>query len=218
MSEITISAFRWVPPFVQGLVRDLRVRWALEEAGIPYTAHLIGPQDQASPSYRELQPFGQVPTFEEDGLRLFESGAIVMHIAERSAALMPADADAQARTRTWMFAALNSVEPPIDQLADIDLFNQGAEWTRERRPRVEEAVRKRLADLAAWLDDREYLDRRFTAADLLMSTVLRTLRQTDLVSQYPVVNAYHARCEARPAFKKAYADHMAPFAEGGAST
>jgi glutathione S-transferase len=213
---IKLSAFRWVPPFAQGLVRDLRVRWALEEADMPYQERLIGPEDQASAAYRALQPFGQVPAIETDELKLFESGAIVLHIAERSDALMPADANGRARTRAWMFAALNSVEPPIQNLAEIDLSHPSAAWAATRRPMVVEAVQKRLAALEDWLGGRDYLEDRFTAGDLLMTTVLRVLRHTDIVSARPALQAYQARCEARPAFQKAMADHLKPFAAGAA--
>ena len=213
MNPITVTAFRWVPPPVRGLVRDLRVRWALEEAGLPYTAKLIGPQDQASAEYREWQPFGQVPAFAQNGLELFESGAIVLHIAEQSEALMPTDAAGRARVQTWLFAALNSIEPAVQQLVEIDLFHGGAEWTKQRRPQVEDFVKRRLAALAAWLGEREYLERRYTAADLLMATVLRNLRHTDLLAQYPTIRAYCERCEARPAFQKALRDQLADFVE-----
>jgi glutathione S-transferase len=211
MTKIRVSAFRWVPPFAQGLVRDLRVRWALEEAGLAYEELLIGPEDQASESYRGLQPFGQVPAYEEDGLVLFESGAIVLHIAERSDALMPSDPRARERSKTWMFAALNTVEPPIQHLVEIDLFHGAEEWAKERRPAVVERVKVRLASLCSRLDGRDYLEDRFTAADLLMTTVLRIVRHTDLVSNIPVLEAYRLRCEARPAFQKAIAAQMAPF-------
>ena len=210
---IRISAFRWVPPFAQGLVRDLRVRWALEEAGLAYEERLIGPEDQTSANYRGLQPFGQVPVYEEDGLVLFESGAIVLHIAERSNVLMSSDPSARARAKTWMFAALNTIEPPIQNLAEIDLFYAEEEWAKLRRPAAIEAVKARLADLSSWLDGRDYLVDSFTAADLLMTTVLRILRHTDLVAKMPILEAYRLRCEARPAFQKAMADQMAPFAE-----
>jgi glutathione S-transferase len=213
MNPITVTAFRWVPPPVRGLVRDLRVRWALEEAGLPYTTKLIGPQDQASAEYREWQPFGQVPAYEQDGLKLFESGAIVLHIAEQSAALMPTDAAGRARVRTWLFAALNSIEPAVQQLGEIDLFHGGAEWTQQRRPQVEDFVKRRLAALAAWLGERDHLEGSYTAADLLMASVLRNLRHTDLVAQYPTLKAYCERCEARPAFQKALRDQLADFEE-----
>ncbi len=181
-----MSAFRWVPPFAQGLVREFRVRWALEEAGLAYEERLIGPEDQMSESYRGLQPFGQVPAYEEDGLVLFESGAIVLHVAEWSYALMPSDPSARARSKTWMFAALNTVEPHIQSLAEIDLFHAEEEWAKQRRPAAVEAVKARLADLSGWLDGRDYLEDRFTAADLLMTTVLHILRHTDLVAEIPV--------------------------------
>jgi glutathione S-transferase len=208
---ITLSAFRWVPPFAQGLVRDIRVRWALEEAGIPYHERLIGPEDQASPAYRALQPFGQVPAVEIDGLNLFESGAIVIHIAEQSDALMPGDADGRARTRTWIFAALNSVEPHIQNLTELDLFHAREAWAAMRRPMLVEAARKRLSSLETWLGGRDYLEDRFTAADLMMTTVLRIPRHTDIVTERPMLKAYLERCEARPAFKRAIADHLKPF-------
>ena len=210
---ITVSAFRWVPPFAQGLVRDLRVRWALEEAGLPYEAQLIGPEDQGSDDYRELQPFGQVPAYRDGEVEIFESGAIVLHIAERSEALMPSDPAGRARTRTWVLAALNSIEPHIQNLAAIDLFHAKEDWTKERRPQVVEMVRKRLAELAAWLDDRDYLEDRFTAGDLMMTTVLRNLRHTDLVAEQPALEAYVKRCEARPAFGRGLEAQMAPFKE-----
>lgn len=211
-STVRVSAFRWVPPLAQGLVREFRVRWALEEAGIAYEERLIGPEDQGSARYRRLQPFGQVPSYEEDGLTLFESGAIVLHIAERSEALMPAAGAGRARCKTWLFAALNTIEPAIQNLAEIDLFHSGEEWAKLRRPAAVDAVKARLTNLSRWLESRDYLEGRFTAADLLMSTVLRILRHTDLVASMPVLEAYCRRCEARPAFKKALADHMAPFA------
>jgi glutathione S-transferase len=210
---ITVSAFRWVPPFVQGLVRDLRVRWALEEAGLPYSTKLIGPQDQGSAEYREWQPFGQVPAFAQDGIEMFESGAIVLHLAEQSELLMPRDAAGRARVQTWLIAALNSIEPAVAQLTEIDLFHKGAEWTQQRRPQVEERVKGRFAALVTSLGNREYLAGRFSAADILMVTVLRNLRHTDLVAQYPTIKAYCDRCEARPAFQKALNDQMSTFVE-----
>ncbi|MBV8193165.1 MAG: glutathione S-transferase family protein [Alphaproteobacteria bacterium] len=208
---IKLTAFRWVPPFAQGLARDLRVRWALEEAGLPYEEWLIGPEDQASAGYRALQPFGQVPAIETGGLKLFESGAIVLHIAEGCDALSPGDAEGQARMKAWMFAALNSVEPAVQNLAAIDLFYAGEGWASERRPAAAEAVHKRLDAVEQWLGGRDYLEGRFTAGDLLMTTVLRILRHTDLVSGRPILKAYQERCEARPAFRKALADHLKPF-------
>ncbi len=208
---ITISAFKWVPPFAQGVVRDLRVRWALEEAGLPYRAKLIGFEDQASAEYRARQPFGQVPYFEEDGLVLFETGAIVLHVAARSEALLPKDDVGRARAVTWLFAALNSIEVVVQQLAEIDLFSADAQWAKLHRPDVEQKVQRRLAELAAALSDREYLEDRFTAGDLMMTTVLRILRQTKLMEAEPKLAAYQARCEARPAFQRALRAQMESF-------
>lgn len=210
---IKVSAFRWVPPFAQGLVRDFRVRWALEEAGLKYEERVIGREDQGSQSYRALQPFGQVPTYEDGELALFESGAIVLHVAERSDALMPSDPVGRARMTTWMFAALNTLEPHIQNLAEIDLFHPDGEWAKLRRPAVVAAVQARLKALSDWLDGRDFLEDRFTAADLLMTTVLRILRHTDLLARLPTLEAYRLRCEARPAFQQAMADHLALFAE-----
>jgi glutathione S-transferase len=212
---IRVTAFRWVPPFAQGLVRDLRVRWALEEAGLPYEEHLIGPEDQKSDRYRALQPFGQVPVLEEDDDAMFESGAIVLHVAERAPALMPDDGHARERVRTWMFAALSTIEPPILMLATIDLQPGGvSEGTTPLRETVVGRVGMRLDSLARFLGDREHLvANRFTAADLLMTTVLRQLRNTELVAQRPALDAYRKRNEERPAFVKALAAQLAAFAK-----
>jgi glutathione S-transferase len=214
---IKLSAFRMVPPLAQGLVRDLRVRWALEEAGLSYQEMLIGPQDQATPAYRALQPFGQVPAIETDDLKLFESGAIVLHIAEKSSVLMPADPKGKARTVAWVFAALNSVEPWIWNLAELDLFHAGETWVQARRSAALDRVHKRLDALEQWLGGRAYLEGRFTAGDLMMVTVLRILRHTDIVSARPLLGPYMERCEARPAFRKAMADHLRPFAADAAA-
>lgn len=210
---ISVSAFRWVPEFARGLVRDLRVRWALEEAGLPYEAWLIGPDDQKSESYRQMQPFGQVPAYEENGMVLFESGAIVHHIASKSEVLMPRDEKARARTLTWMFAALNSVEPHIQNLTAIDLFHADKDWAKERRPGALQLAQSRLDALSKWLDGRDYLEERFTAADLLMASVLRIPRHCDLVTAMPVLENYRLRCEARAAFKRALAAQMNDFAD-----
>jgi glutathione S-transferase len=216
MSTIKMSAYRWVPPFAQGLVRDLRVRWALEEVGIPYEERLLDFRNKPD-GYRKLQPFGQVPTFEEDGLVLFETGAIVLHIAERSTLLLPPDPSARARATSWMFAALNSVEPSIMSLIQIDLKFAGDAAATQVREAAVDAVKGRLESVAAWLGERDYLEDRFTAGDLLMVTVLRILRHTDMVTTMPALAAYQARCEARPAFQKALAAQMAVFAENAAA-
>jgi glutathione S-transferase len=212
---IRVTAFRWVPPFAQGLVRDLRVRWALEEAGLPYEEHLIGPDDQKSDRYRALQPFGQVPVLEEDENAMFESGAIVLHIAERAAALMPDDGHDRERVRTWVFAALNSIEPPVMMLNFIDLQPGGVpDGAKPLRDAVVGFVAGRLDALASFLGDREHLVAdRFTAADLLTTTVLRILRNTDLVEQRPTLDAYRGRHQARPAFRKALDAQLAAFAK-----
>jgi glutathione S-transferase len=212
---IRVTAFRWVPPFAQGLVRDLRVRWALEEAGLPHEVRLIGFDDQKTAAYRALQPFGQVPVLEEDETAMFESGAIVLHIAERSPALLPGDAKERELVRTWTFAALNSVEPPIMMLNFIDLQPGGvADGAKPLRDTIAGWIGMRLDNLAKFLGDREHLVAdRFTAADLLMTTVLRILRNTDLVAQRPTLDAYKKRNEERPAFVKALAAQLATFAK-----
>ncbi len=208
---ITISAFGMVPPFAQGLVRDLRVRWALEEAGLPYEARLIDRAVQGSAAYRAKQPFGQVPVYEEDGLVLFESGAILLHVAAKSPALLPEDAAGRAKATQWVFAALNSIEPHVQHLTAIDLFYAQEAWAPARRPGAEELVLKRLGDLSAALGDRTWLEDRFTCGDLMMVSVLRILRHTDIVARFPNLAAYQARGEARPAFGRALAAQMAPF-------
>ena len=214
---ITVTAFRWVPPFAQGVVRDLRVRWALEEAGLPYEVRLVGLEETASPGYRAEQPFGQVPLYEEDGLTLFESGAIVLHVAERSSVLMPSDPAVRARVTCWLFAALNSVEPALQNLAALDLFHDGEDWARQHRPQAEAFARKRLSELATRLEGRDYLEDRFSAADLLMATVLRNVRHTDLVAETPGLGAYLERCIGRPAFERALAGQMSAFSEATAA-
>ncbi|WP_372784413.1 glutathione S-transferase family protein [Phenylobacterium sp.] len=206
---ITISAFHWVPPFAKGQVRDLRVRWALEEAGLPYRTRLLEQGDQDKPDYRALQPFGQVPIFEEDGRVLFETGAIVLHIGERSETLLPNDAAARARATQWLIAALNSIEPHIMNVAAVELFYAGEEWAKLRGPGAREFAQHRLASLANALGDRPYLDGdRFTAGDLMMTTVLRIAPKlvTDARLQ-----AYVERCTARPAFARAYDAQMGDF-------
>lgn len=201
---IAISAFKWVPDFARGQVRDLRVRWALEEAGLPYRTRLLEQGDQNAPEYRLMQPFGQVPVFEEDGFVLFESGAIVLHIGERSDALLPTDPAARARATQWLIAALNSVEPFIMNVAMIDLFYANEEWAALRRPGAVELVQRRLSALSSALGDAPYLDGdRFTAGDLMMTTVLRILQHTDIVTSDARLAAYIERCVARPAFRRA---------------
>src|SRR5246500_4120099 len=209
---ITITAFKWVPDFAQGQVRDLRARWALEEAGIPYTTRLLELGDQDKPEYRALQPFGQVPILEEDGLVLFESGAIVLHIGERCEALLPKEPAARARATQWLVAALNSIEPFLMNVALIDLFYSNEEWAKLRRPGAVAFAQKRLSALSKSLGDKPFLDGdRFTAGDLMMTTVLRILKHTDIATSDKRLAAYVNRCTARPAFKRALDAQMGDF-------
>jgi glutathione S-transferase len=210
---INCYAFNAVPPFAQGLVRDLRVRWALEEAGLPYRVTLVGDNGSAMPRsrYNDIQPFGQIPAIDDGDFTLFESGAIVLHVAEQSEKLLPQDPSDRAHVIQWMFAALNSIEPRIQELAGIDLFYTSERWAQERRPAVVQALQQRLAQLAARLDGRDYLVGSFSAADILMTTVLRVVRHTKIVEEVPVLAAYKERCEARPAFTKALAGQMSAF-------
>jgi glutathione S-transferase len=211
---IVLSAFQSVPPFAQGLVRDLRVRWALEEAGLAYEQHLLGDGEKESAGYRSWQPFGQVPAYEEDGLQLFESGAIVLHVAEKPEAgdsLLPADPAGRSRAIQWMFAALNTVETHVQILTAIDLFFANEEWAKLRRSGAEDMARKRLGQLAAALDGKSWLaDDRFTAGDLMMASVLRIPRHTGLVAEAGLGD-YLTRCESRPAFQRALDAQMAAF-------
>jgi glutathione S-transferase len=206
---ITISAFRWVPPFAQGQVRDLRVRWALEEAGLRYRTRLLAQGDQDKPDYRALQPFGQVPIFEEEGLTLFETGAIVLHIGERCERLLPKDPDARARAVQWLMAALNSIEPFLMNVAVIDLFYADEEWAKLRRPGAVQFASRRLDCLARSLGDKPFMDGdRFTAGDLMMASVLRILPELMVAP----LRAYLERCTQRPAFQRALAAQMGDFA------
>ena len=210
---IRIHTFPWAPVFIETLLRDFRVRWALEEAGQTYEVVPVTRQDAKLEAYRALQPFGQVPVYEEDGLVLFESGAILMHIGEHCEALLPKPEKKRARAIMWMFASLNSVEPPLQHLLDIDYFTKpGTEWAVLRRDSAVENVKRRLSALETYLMGREYLEDAFTAGDLLMTTVLRIIRHTDILKDYPNVERLRARCEGRPAFKKALADQLAMFA------
>jgi len=207
---ITVSAFAWVPDFAQGQVRDLRVRWALEEAGLAYKTRLLEQGDQDTPEYRALQPFGQVPIIEDDGEVLFESGAIVLHIGEKSEALLPNDKPARARATQWLIAALNSIEPFAQAVASIDIFAQGEAWARLRRPGAVEFLKKRLTGLSNALGDKPYLDgAAFTAGDLMMTTVLRI--KEDITGEFPNLKAYVGRCTARPAFQRALAAQISDF-------
>jgi glutathione S-transferase len=207
----TITAYDWVPDFAKGYVRDLRVRWALEEVGQPYEVRYLAQGSQKAPAHRAIQPFGQVPTYEEDGLVLFESGAIVLHVAEKHGGLIPADPQGRARVVEWIIAALNTVEPPISDLAIATLFEADKPWSRQRLPSVKERIDERLRELSDRLGDREWLDGGFSAADLIMVSVLREAVAEGILESYPNLEAYVARGEARPAFRKALADQMAGF-------
>ena len=207
---ITISAFSHVPDVAKGLVRDLRVRWALEEARLTYQARLLEQGDQNKPEYRALQPFGQVPIFEENGVVLFESGAIVLHIAERSEALLPRDSAARARAVQWLIAALNSVEPAVWNVFAIDNIHTNQEWARLRRPGAIELMNKKLDALAERLGEKPFLDgEHFTVGDLMMTTVLRFHSDTSQLD--PRLVAYLKRCTSRPAFVRALDAQLADF-------
>ncbi|MBI1251853.1 MAG: glutathione S-transferase family protein [Alphaproteobacteria bacterium] len=206
---ITITAFAWVPDFARGQVRDLRVRWALEEVGLPYATRLLNQGEQDAPGYRAIQPFGQVPVFEEDGFALFESGAIVLHIGERSERLLPRDPQARARATQWLFAALNSIEPHIMTVATL-MFYEGEAWATLREPSAVAFAQKRLAGLSQALGEKPYLDGdTFTAGDLMMATVLRI--RPDLFADDARLNRYLARCLMRPAFQRALDAQMKDF-------
>lgn len=207
-----VTTLRWAPPAFQGQVRDLAVRWALEEAGLDYEVRAVGDEERASASYRaDKQPFGKIPVYQDGDLVIFESGAIVWHIAENSW-LMPTEPQVRARTRAWMFAAMNSIDPDVIALGDIDHFAAGEAWAKERRTALEASLRERLAALAQALGTQDYFTGGFTAADILMLMVLRGLRHTTLVEEVPKLRSWRDRCEARPAFQRALAGQMASFA------
>jgi len=207
----TITAFERSPDRGRGLARDMRVRWAFEEVGQRYDVRLLSFSEMKESAHRTLHPFGQIPTYEEGDLTLFESGAIIFHIAERHAGLLPDAANARARAIAWMFAALNTVEPPIVDRGMAVLFEQDKSWYEERIAILEDRVRVRLDELSSRLGDADWLDDAFSAGDLLMVTVLRRLNGSGLVEKYPNLSAYVARGEARPAYKRAFDDQLAVF-------
>jgi glutathione S-transferase len=207
----TITAFERSPDRGQGQARDMRVRWALEEVGQPYDVRLVSFSDMKQSAHLALHPFGQIPTYQEGDLALFESGAIVFHIAERHAGLLPDDANARARAIAWMFAALNTVEPPILDREFATLMERDKTWHEQRLPVLEGRVRVRLGELSSRLGDADWLDDAFSAGDLLMVMVLRRLNGSGLLEEYPNLSAYVARGEARPAYKRAFADQLAVF-------
>ena len=207
----TITAFESSPDRGQGLARDMRVRWALEEAGQPYNVRLVSFKAMKEPAHRALHPFGQIPTYEEDGLALFESGAIVFHIAQHRAGLLPDDANARARAITWMFATLNTVEPPILELQTAKFAEGDKPWAAERLPLIKDRIRYRLGELAVRLGDADWLDGEFSVGDLMMVHTLQRLKPSGLLDEYPSLAAYVARGEARPAYQRAFAAQLAVF-------
>ncbi len=206
---ITITAFERSPDGGKGLARDTRVRWALEEAGQPYDVRLVSFRAMKEPAHLALHPFGQIPTYEDGDLVLFETGAIVLHIAEHHAGLLPTDRNARARAIAWMFAAVNSVEPPILEFANAKLLEADKPWHAERLPLVADRVRGRLSRLAARLGKADWLDGAFSAGDLMMVSVLLRLRSSGILDAYPNLAAYIARGEARPAYQRAFAAQLA---------
>ncbi|AHK46740.1 MULTISPECIES: glutathione S-transferase family protein [unclassified Ensifer] len=208
---ITITAFEQSPDRGRGMARDMRVRWALEEVGQPYDVRLVSFKTMKEPAHLALHPFGQIPTYEEGDLALFESGAIVFHIAERRSGLLPHDANARARAITWMFAALNTMEPPIVD-REIARYLEGDEtWYEQRMSAVEGRIRKRLSELSGRLGNADWLDGEFSAGDLLMVTVLRRLAGSGILDEYPNLAAYITRGEARPAYQRAFDAQLAVF-------
>ena len=211
----TITAFQRSPDRGRGLGRDMPVRWALEEVGQPYEVRLVSFGELKGPAHRALNPFGQIPTYEQDGLALFESGAIVFHVAQRHAGLLPDDPDDRARAVTWMFAALSTVEPSIMELSMLKIVDRDKPWYEQRLPVVEASIRQRLGELARRLGDADWLDEAFSAGDLLMVNVLRRLKLSGLLDEQPNVAAYVARGEARPAFQRAFDAQLAAFNQAG---
>jgi glutathione S-transferase len=207
----TITAFERSPDRGQGLARDTRVRWALEEVGQPYEVRLVSFEAMKGPAHRALHPFGQIPTYEEGDLVLFESGAIVLHLAQRHEGLLPGDANARARATAWMFAAVNTVEPPILELQTARFQEADRSWAEERLPLIKDRIRVRLGELSDRLGDADWLDGEFSAGDLMMVSVLLRLRPSRLLDEFPGLSAYVARGEARPAYQRAFAAQLAVF-------
>lgn len=208
---ITITAFERSPDRGRGLARDMRVRWALEEVSQPYEVRLVSFKAMKEPAHLALHPFGQIPTYEEDDLVLFETGGILLHIAERHPGLLPQDVNARARAITWMFAALNTVEPPIVEREAAGYMERDRTWHEERLPMLDERVRTRLRALSRRLGDADWIDGAFSAADILMVTVLRRLEGSPLLEEHPNLGAYIARGEARPAYQRAFDAQLAVF-------
>ena len=211
MTRPTITAFAASPDEGRGMARDMRVRWAFEELGQPYDVQLVSFEEMKQPAHLARHPFGQIPTYEEDGLVLFESGAIIFHIAQRHAGLLPDEPDARARAITWMFAALNTVEPPIVELEQSEYVVGDKPWYPELKAVLEDRVRARLAQLSRRLGEADWLDGDFSAGDLMMALVLRRAEDTGLIEEHPTLAAYLARATARTAYKRAYAAQLAVF-------
>lgn len=211
MTRPVITAFDWVPDFARGQVRDLRVRWILEEASQPYDVHYLSQGAQKRPDHRARQPFGQVPTYQDGDLTLFESGAIVLHVAERHGVLLPSDPTAKARATEWLFAALNTVEPPIMDHAVATLFERDEPWSKPRLPAVEARITQRFGEVAARLGTRTWYDGAFSIGDLMMIAVLRIMAGSELLAAHPTLVAYVERGTARPAFHRALAAQLAGF-------
>jgi glutathione S-transferase len=210
-ADIEITAFRWVPEFAKGVVRDLRVRWALEEAGLDYRERLVG--DPRPAGYIKEQPFDQVPVLRDNHVQIFESGAIVQYIGEKSETLLPRNPEGKYRAIQWTYAGLNSVEPALTNVIVIDILYHNEEWAKLRRPGAVDFAKLKLKRVSDWLGDREWLEDRFTIGDLIMVTVLRLLRHTDIVSSIPNLAAYLERGQNRPAFQRALSDQLAAFGE-----
>ena len=208
-----VTAFRWVPDFAAGLVRDLRIRWALEEIERPYRIRLLDALNPRPADYFHEQPFGQVPAYKDDQVHLFESGAILIHLGLQDERLLHGDLNARMRAIAWLIAALNSVEPMLFELINIDIFNRDQDWTKERRPQVVEKVEARLKLLSDALGDQDWFEGRFSIGNLMIVAVLRQLRHTDIVAKFPNLAALVARGETRPAFRRALSDQLAVFAE-----
>jgi glutathione S-transferase len=207
--SITITAFERSPDGGKGLARDTRVRWALEEVGQPYNVRLVSFTALKEPAHLALHPFGQIPTYEDGDLALFETGSIVFHLAERYPGLFPTDANARARAITWMFAAVNTIEPPILELTTVKIFEGDKPWKQDRLPLVEERLRARLNQLSVRLGDAEWLDGAFSAGDLMMVSVLLRARPSGILDEYANLAAYVRRGEARPAYQRAFAAQLA---------
>jgi glutathione S-transferase len=208
-----ITGFRWVPEFARGMVRDLRIRWAMEEIGRPYRTRLLDAMHPRDAEYRQWQPFGQVPAFDDGNVRLFESGAILLYLGEQDERLLPREPQARWNVVAWLIAALNSVEPMLMQIVNLDVFNADKPWAQQARPSAAEFAQERLNSVSEALGDRDWLAGDFSVADIMMVTVMRNVKHTDMLVQFPNLAAYRARGEARPAFERALAAQCTGFAD-----